>query len=86
MDREMMFAALERAMAAGVSVLVCSRCWGGRAAPVYGYEGGGATLHKAGAIYVPSLDAAKVRIALSFLRGAGASRAEIGAFFGGSQP
>ena len=78
-----MFEAIRRAMAAGVTVLIGSRCRGGRAAPVYGYEGGGATLREAGAIYLPSLDPAKARIALSFLRGARASRDEIAAFFRG---
>jgi L-asparaginase len=72
---------IRRAMAAGVTVLIGSRCRGGRAAPVYGYEGGGATLREAGAIYLPSLDPAKARLALSFLRGARASHAEIESFF-----
>jgi L-asparaginase len=76
-----MFAAIERAIAADVAVLICSRCWGGRAAPVYGYEGGGAKLRAAGAIYVPSLDAAKARLALSFLRGGNFSRGQIEHFF-----
>jgi len=80
-----MFAAIRNAMAAGITVLIGSRCRGGRAAPVYGYEGGGATLHEAGAIYVPNLDPAKARLALSFLRGARASQQEIATFFGGNQ-
>lgn len=76
-----MFAAIRRAMKTGVTVVIGSRCRGGRAAPVYGYEGGGATLHEAGAIYVPSLDPAKTRLALSFLRGAKYSGEQIERFF-----
>ncbi len=77
----MMFASIRRAMAAGVTIVIGSRCRGGRAAPVYGYEGGGATLHQEGAIYVPSLDPAKARLALSFLRGAKCSHEQIAGFF-----
>jgi L-asparaginase len=76
-----MFESIRRAMAAGVTVLIGSRCRGGRAAPVYGYEGGGATLREAGAIYLPSLDPAKARLALSFLRGGNFSRNQIEHFF-----
>lgn len=60
-----MAAAIERALKRGVQVVVCSRCWGGRVAPVYGYEGGGARLIAAGAIFAPWLNAQKARVALS---------------------
>jgi L-asparaginase len=65
----------------GVPVVVCSRCWGGRVAPVYGYEGGGAKLHAAGAIFSPWLGGLKSRIALTLALSAGMSAAELRAMF-----
>jgi L-asparaginase len=60
----LMARALADVVATGVPVVVTSRCWGGRVAPVYGYEGGGARLLESGAIFSPWLGAAKARIAL----------------------
>jgi L-asparaginase len=73
--------ALIEAMQKGVPVVVCSRCWGGRVAPVYGYEGGGAYLAEAGAVLAPKLNAQKARIALSLALGNGFSHAQISALF-----
>lgn len=76
-----MYAALKKAAAAGTQVVICSQCWGGHTAPLYGYDGGGATLKSVGAIFCPALNGAKARIALSFLLGSGASRGQIERFF-----
>jgi L-asparaginase len=61
--------ALTNALKSGVHVVITSRCWGGRVAPVYGYPGGGATLLEAGAIFAPWHNAIKARIALSLALG-----------------
>ncbi|HET6344237.1 MAG TPA: asparaginase, partial [Myxococcota bacterium] len=66
-----MFTAIERAIARGVAVVVVSRCWGGRVAPVYGYDGGGARLMASGAVFAPWLNGPKARIALSLALAAG---------------
>jgi L-asparaginase len=66
-----MFAAVREAIAAGVCVVVASRCGHGRTAPTYGYEGGGVTLKDAGAIFAGDLPAPKARIKLMVLLGAG---------------
>ncbi|MEU8362792.1 asparaginase [Nonomuraea sp. NPDC048882] len=51
-------------LAAGVPVLVTSRCRQGPAVPVYG-SGGGATLAEAGAVFAGSLTAPKARLLLA---------------------
>ncbi|WP_169947479.1 asparaginase [Microbispora sp. H11081] len=51
-------------VAAGVPVLVTSRCHTGPAVPVYG-AGGGATLEEAGAVFAGSLAAPKARLLLA---------------------
>jgi len=66
--------ALAEVIASGVPVVVTSRCWGGRVAPVYGYAGGGARLVEAGAIFSPWLGALKARIALCLGLAAGLDR------------
>lgn len=76
-----MYHGLSEAVAAGLTAVICSRCWGGRIAPLYGYEGGGASLKDAGAIFCPSLTGPKARIALSFLLGAGVPHDAIERFF-----
>lgn len=57
------------AVAAGVPVLVTSRCGEGRVKPVYG-NGGGVDLAAAGAIFAGDLTGQKARILLSVLLGA----------------
>jgi L-asparaginase len=66
-----MLAGIRDAIAAGVCVVVSSRCGHGRTAPTYGYEGGGVTLKDAGAIFAGDLPAPKARIKLMVLLGAG---------------
>jgi L-asparaginase len=78
--------ALLYALKSGVHVVVCSRCWAGRVAPVYGYAGGGATLLEAGAIFAPWYNPLKARIALSLVLGAHLDMAAMRAFFGGGGP
>ncbi|MET7336385.1 asparaginase [Nonomuraea sp. NPDC005650] len=51
-------------VAAGIPVLVTSRCRQGPAMPVYG-SGGGATLAEAGAVFAGSLTAPKARLLLA---------------------
>jgi L-asparaginase len=59
------------AVAAGVPVVVSSRCGDGATSPRYGYEGGGVTLREAGAIFAGELPGPKARIKLMVLLGAG---------------
>ncbi len=68
-----MLAGVREAVAAGVIVVIASRCGQGRTAPRYGYEGGGVTLQDAGAIFSGDLPAQKARIKLMVLLGAGCS-------------
>jgi L-asparaginase len=72
-----MLPGVREAVAAGVPVVVATRCALGGTAPSYGYEGGGVTLRDAGAIFSGSLPAPKARIKLMVLLGAGASPAAI---------
>jgi L-asparaginase len=72
-----MLVGVREAVAAGVTVVVASRCGRGRTAPRYGYEGGGVTLHDAGAIFAGELPPPKARIKLMVLLGAGLPAAAI---------
>jgi L-asparaginase len=58
------------AVAAGVLVLVCSRCHVGRVEPVYG-RGGGSDLARAGALFAGDLTGPKARVLLQLALGAG---------------
>jgi len=69
------------AIAAGRIVVIASRCVDGPTAPRYGYEGGGVTLHEAGAIFAGDLSAPKARIKLMVHLGAGSSPETIRASF-----
>jgi L-asparaginase len=60
-----------RAMAAGVTVVLASRCPAGRATTDYAFPGGGATWARAGAIVAGTLCAPKVRVAVALGLGAG---------------
>ncbi len=66
-----LLAAAERAMAAGIAVVLASRCPAGAVTPAYAFPGGGATWIRAGAIPVGTLCAAKARVALALGLGAG---------------
>jgi len=68
-----MLVGVREAVAAGVVVVVSSRCGRGPTAARYGYEGGGVTLREAGALFAGELSAPKARIKLMVLLGAGAT-------------
>lgn len=59
-----MYDALKQAIARGVHVVVSSRVPMGRVRPVYGFAGGGKSLHDAGAVFADDLSPPKARILL----------------------
>jgi L-asparaginase len=61
---------VEAAVAAGVPVVVCSRCVAGRVEPVYG-RGGGRDLADAGALFAGDLAGPKARVLLQLVLAAG---------------
>ena len=61
---------VREAVAAGVTVVVCSRCAEGRVEPVYG-RGGGRDLLEAGALFAGDLAGPKARVLLQVALGAG---------------
>jgi L-asparaginase len=63
--------AAERAMRAGIPVVLASRCPAGAVSTAYAFPGGGATWVRAGAIPVGTLCAIKARVALALGLGAG---------------
>lgn len=69
--------AIERAISAGIPVVVTSRCPRGRVLDTYAYEGAGRQLKKMGAILGGMLPSHKARIKLMLLLGAGRSGEEI---------
>jgi L-asparaginase len=66
-----LLAAAERAMAAGVPVVLASRCPAGAVSTGYAFPGGGATWVRAGAIPAGRLCAIKARVALAYGLGSG---------------
>ena len=82
-----MLPGVRKAVAAGIPVVVTSRCRPGQTAPHYGYDGGGRTLLEAGAVFSGGLSAAKARILLMVVLGAGWDGPRIReAFEGASAP
>jgi len=71
--------AITEAIAAGIVVVISSRCPQGRTQPIYGGDGGGRDVLRAGALFAGDLSAVKTRVALAALLGGGASREEIAA-------
>ncbi len=69
-----LLAAAERAIRAGIPVVLASRCPAGRATAGYAFPGGGATWIRAGALPVGNLCALKARVALALGLGAGLDR------------
>jgi L-asparaginase len=61
---------VREAVAAGLAVVVCSRCAEGRVEPVYG-RGGGRDLAEAGALFADDLAGPKARVLLQVALGAG---------------
>ena len=71
--------ACQRAMAAGASVVLASRCPAGAVHDGYAFPGGGATWARAGAILAGHLSAPKARVALALGLGAGLDRPALAA-------
>ncbi|KQT82803.1 asparaginase [Aurantimonas sp. Leaf443] len=72
--------AIEEIVAAGVPVILCSRCPEGRVKPVYG-NGGGKDAERAGAIFAGDLAGVKARLLAAVLLGDGADIARLRATF-----
>lgn len=72
---------IERAIAAGIPVVLTSRCPRGRVLDTYAYEGGGRQLVQRGVILGGLLPGAKARIKLMLLLGAGMNPPAIRAAF-----
>lgn len=68
--------AVADAIAAGIEVVVASRCQGGAVEPVYGGGGGGTTLAEHGAHFAGALPAHKARLKLRLVLSAGESPAD----------
>jgi L-asparaginase len=79
-----LLAAASEAMAAGIPVVLTSRCASGGVGPAYGFPGGGATWQAAGAIMGGTLSGPKARVALALGLGAGLGREALGALIEGS--
>ena len=79
-------AAAERAMAAGIPVVLASRCLAGRATADYAFPGGGATWARAGAILAGTLCAPKVRVVVALGLGAGLDHEGLGALLADPLP
>jgi L-asparaginase len=74
-----LLAAAERAMAAGIPVVLTTRALAGRAGTAYAFPGGGATWARAGAIMAGHLSGPKARVALALGLGAGLDAAALAA-------
>jgi len=72
---------IERAIAAGIPVVVVTRCLTGAVAPVYGGPGGGHTLASIGVIGGSDLNAGKARLALAVAMGVDPSVDAVRAWF-----
>ncbi len=59
-----MYAAIQKAIIAGVPVVISTRVPNGRVMPVYGFQGGGQTLQELGAVFAGDLSPQKARILL----------------------
>ena len=62
-------------------VVIATRTHAGPVLPLYGYAGGGATLHRAGAISASFLNAHKARLLLMLLLSLGLEKAEVRRIF-----
>jgi L-asparaginase len=69
-----LLAAGAKAMAAGIPVVLTTRCPAGRAGTAYAFPGGGATWVRAGALLGGYLGGPKARVALALALGAGLDR------------
>jgi L-asparaginase len=74
---------LREALAAGITVVLTSRCPEGRVTPAYGYEGGGKNLRELGVVFASELTGPKARIKLMVVLGLTSDPAEIRTLFEG---
>ena len=74
--------ACEEAMAAGIPVVLATRCPSGRVTPGYAFPGGTTTWQRAGAIFAGYLVPHKARMALALGLGAGLTTEQLGELFG----
>lgn len=81
-----LLAAGERAIAAGIPVVLATRCPSGAAGAGYAFPGGGATWVRAGALLAGTLTGPKARIALALGLGAGLVRDELANLLAGPAP
>lgn len=81
-DPDLLAAAVE-AIAAGVPVVLSTRCASGAVGPLYGFEGGGRTWLEAGAILAGTRSGPKARVALALGLGASLDLEELAALFDG---
>jgi L-asparaginase len=81
-----LLAAAERAMAAGIPVVLASRSAAGAAGTGYAFPGGGATWARAGALLAGTLTPPKARIALGVALGAGLTGEELARFVAAPRP
>ena len=81
-----LLAAAERAMDAGIPVVLTTRALAGRVGPGYAFPGGGATWARAGTIMAGHLSGPKARVALALGIGAGLDRARLAALFADPDP
>ena len=73
---------IERATAAGIPVVVTTRCLTGAVAPIYGGDGGGARLAEIGVLPGGDLSAIKARLALMVALAGGSTIDDVRAWFG----
>ena len=81
-----LLAAGERAIAAGIPVVLATRCVAGSAGTAYAFPGGGATWARAGALVAGTLCAPKVRVAVALGLGAGLDEAGLRALLADPVP
>ena len=72
---------LRAALAAGIPVVLVSRCSEGRVSPLYGYEGGGQKLLEMGLVFAPELPGPKARIKLMVALGVSSDPADVKRIF-----
>jgi L-asparaginase len=75
----------QRAIAAGIPVVLTTRTPAGRAGAGYAFPGGGATWVRAGALLAGTLGGPKARVALSYGIGAGLDGRALAALLGGPE-
>lgn len=81
-----LLAAAERAIAAGLPVVLTTRCPAGEAGGAYAFPGGGATWLRAGALLVGHLGGPKARVALAMALGAGLDGEALRMFLADPEP